>query len=618
MTCEQCGGKLVVRADRAGRRIACPKCLMIHLVPSEPEAMRTPGPGIHATSSPEGGVYSDRDDPAECAAAVVPEEAPRRRFLPTWVASGVAHALVLFLLFQVTFQSPQPGPAETPPMQVNVAPLREEPPTKPAQNLVDEPVPEANIAEFAMPEMDMPEPEVPAPVFAKLPATPLEDPLDVGTKDGDESLKNLLASGDLIKSLLTEKSDRPRVALDGTNVPFAGDGGLLGNRSSIGQAKAGRFGMTQASQSAVMAGLAWLAKAQESDGHWEIRKWEGSHDCVLSVTGLALLCFLGAGYTADGGAYRDTVANALDWIIRNQDPETGRLNYTVFYSQGIASLALCEAVAMADKKNSTSATERVREAAQKAVYHICQSQDTEGGFGYQGPGKDVSISHWQFMALKSAQVAGLHVPPDTIDRAKTFLTASFNYDGSSDYQADGNPARSNAIGQTTSPAGLMCRLFLGWERDDEDVLKAAAYVRRQGTMLGSRRTDLYSLYVATLGMFQLGGPYWSQWNAAFRDRLIGMQVKQGDLKGSWSPKQDAYGRIAGRVFTTSLAVLSLEVYYRYAPMYLKEDGGTNENGKLAGATKEHAPQAPKESTRPRKKGKGTASPRQPSDPRFAP
>jgi hypothetical protein len=62
-------------------------------------------------------------------------------------------------------------------------------------------------------------------------------------------------------------------------------------------------------------------------------------------------------------------------------------------------------------------------------------------------------------------------------------------------------------------------------------------------------------------MFQMGGDYWKNWNSQFRDRLIAEQFKNPEnLRGSWTP---GFG---GRVVTTAIAIMALEVYYRYLPV----------------------------------------------------
>ena len=48
--------------------------------------------------------------------------------------------------------------------------------------------------------------------------------------------------------------------------------------------------------------------------------------------------------------------------------------------------------------------------------------------------------------------------------------------------------------------------------------------------------------------------------------LITEQRKTGPDKGSWDPK-DRWGGYGGRVYSTALNALILEVYYRFLPLY---------------------------------------------------
>jgi hypothetical protein len=49
--------------------------------------------------------------------------------------------------------------------------------------------------------------------------------------------------------------------------------------------------------------------------------------------------------------------------------------------------------------------------------------------------------------------------------------------------------------------------------------------------------------------------------------LIDSQVKEGCAAGSWDPDGHSHGEQGGRLMVTSLCVLTLEVYYRYLPLY---------------------------------------------------
>ena len=64
-------------------------------------------------------------------------------------------------------------------------------------------------------------------------------------------------------------------------------------------------------------------------------------------------------------------------------------------------------------------------------------------------------------------------------------------------------------------------------------------------------------------MYQMGGNYWKAWNVAMKEAVIENQQREGDEKGSWDPV-GPWGYSGGRVYSTALMTLCIEVYYRYA------------------------------------------------------
>jgi hypothetical protein len=60
------------------------------------------------------------------------------------------------------------------------------------------------------------------------------------------------------------------------------------------------------------------------------------------------------------------------------------------------------------------------------------------------------------------------------------------------------------------------------------------------------------------------GEPWKKWNAATSKLLIALQEKDGSF-----PISTEWGERGGKVYCTALSALSLEVYYRYLPMYAK-------------------------------------------------
>jgi hypothetical protein len=78
--------------------------------------------------------------------------------------------------------------------------------------------------------------------------------------------------------------------------------------------------------------------------------------------------------------------------------------------------------------------------------------------------------------------------------------------------------------------------------------------------------DFYYWYYATYAMNQWGGAAWREWEKALGRALLPMQRRSDrpdNFHGSWDPA-DAWGEEGGRVYSTALCALMLEVYYRYA------------------------------------------------------
>jgi len=67
-------------------------------------------------------------------------------------------------------------------------------------------------------------------------------------------------------------------------------------------------------------------------------------------------------------------------------------------------------------------------------------------------------------------------------------------------------------------------------------------------------------------MYHVGGNDWDKWNTEMKSTLLQLQRQQGDNAGSW-PANGVWGGYGGEVYSTAMATLNLEVYYRYLPIY---------------------------------------------------
>ena len=81
---------------------------------------------------------------------------------------------------------------------------------------------------------------------------------------------------------------------------------------------------------------------------------------------------------------------------------------------------------------------------------------------------------------------------------------------------------------------------------------------------------MYFWYYGTLAMFRAGGNDWRRWNESLKGTLLPTQ----NADGSWDPKSVYATDYAGddrrdKSYSTAMAVLTLEVYYRYFTPLLK-------------------------------------------------
>ncbi|MEX0979325.1 MAG: hypothetical protein WDZ48_10755 [Pirellulales bacterium] len=386
--------------------------------------------------------------------------------------------------------------------------------------------------------------------------------------------------------LLARASAGP-LAIDGrTREPAEAFARRGGRREDRGTSAGEPSDQTEA---AIELGLAFLARHQAADGSWNLHfalPGQSNLDeppvfrAQTAATGLALLSFLGAGYDHYGGQYADVVQRALDYLVKHQQPngdlyksEDAESNKSArFYSHGIAAIALCEAYGMTGDRALAG-------GAQKAIDFIIAGQDpTRGAWRYvPGNGSDTSVSGWQLMALKSGELAGLEVSRAAYEKVERWLDRAQVSGSQYVYNPIAPETSQQRHGRQPTPAmtavGLLMRLYTGLNRDDAHMIEGAQYLLSQLPDNGradAPARDTYYWYYATQVMFHMRGKYWQAWNDRLRPLLLGEQVPNGSLAGSWDPQRpvpDRWGPQGGRIYVTTLNLLSLEVYYRHLPLY---------------------------------------------------
>jgi hypothetical protein len=319
-----------------------------------------------------------------------------------------------------------------------------------------------------------------------------------------------------------------------------------------------KFGGTPETEAAVARALAYLSRTQLPDGHWtkliaeDDSHTNDAHDTAL--TGLALLAFLASNHTPDKpGPYQNTVKHALSYLLLREGKDGDLRGDGNMYDQGIASLAVNEAAAMANDP-------RLLEPAHRAAQFILDAQNIAGGWRYSPRDlfSDTSVMGWQVMALHSAERTGFVLPDRTREKALQYLD---HVSGGDNGMLAGYLTASAT--KTMTAEATFSRLLLGQVLTPAQLHEVAAYLRDQ--LPTHDPANFYYMYYGSLALMQIQGDDWHAWNATTAPLLLSLQRRDGPLAGSFTIDSE-WGSRGGRIYTTAMATLTLEVYYRYAPM----------------------------------------------------
>ncbi len=494
---------------------------------------------------------------------------------PWWVVSSFLHIVILMvaaLLFGVGVMVEEDIPVVVRPSMIPIViPQMEElPDLERAEKLLD--IPRKNDS----------------PLFRKV------QEQDENTSDEDEFKKTNKESTDFA----SDKPFKDRALIDfigpGRTNPGAEYCEFPGNRRRLVNSGGG----SKETESAVLAALRWLARHQNRDGSWKAVSYteeckrskrnalgdlcnneKGSPAYDSGVTGLAILAFLGAGYSHqsqevyDGICFGEVVKKGLRWIVARQrtDGQIGAsIQFRRTYNHLVCSLALTEGYGRTGASLLESPARRAVDFTLRMQNRGRSSQIGEYRFGWRygvQPGdNDASVSGFAVMVLKSAELSGLAFPDEAYEGAGAFfdsVTDSHYYDVG--YKTPhGNACRHKSMVGVAS----MYRLFVKRDRKSPKVEGGARILLAHLPTWEKGQVDFYYWYYGSLALFQYGGDTWKRWNRAMVKALLPNQWRNKDFcrNGSWDPV-GCWGKYGGRVYATAINALTLEVYYRYANVF---------------------------------------------------
>ncbi|MGE3173981.1 MAG: hypothetical protein AB7O97_15250 [Planctomycetota bacterium] len=441
--------------------------------------------------------------------------------------------------------------------------------------------PEQRVAvTFAAAPEPPPLPPEPPPLPPPVPQEPTDlqfvelDPVEVDAVSELDSLEAFTPLPSSVESAFDSNMHNTAIGIAG-GAAGPGGGGPHGRRRGGG----GAF------QPQVRAALDWLVRHQDEDGRWDCDGFmkhdrdgaacDGAGSAVhdVGVTGLALLAFLGEGTTLRQGEYREPLRKGVQWLLDQQD-DSGRFGGAAasdfVYDHAIAAYAIGEACGLSEYRV-------LRAPAERAYAYLAAHRNPYGAWRYQprDGDSDTSVTGWCTLALASGKSLGLTVDDAAVRSGMAFLESCTDAQGRTGYTSPGElssrrPGDHGARfpperGEALTAVALFCRWFTGQDPREVPAMQHGIELLQRRPPVhdpAAGSVDHYYWYYGTYAMYQAGGKPWREWSKKLGPAVVATQRTDGNFAGSWDPA-GVWGEDGGRVYSTAILALTLQVHYRY-------------------------------------------------------
>ncbi len=319
---------------------------------------------------------------------------------------------------------------------------------------------------------------------------------------------------------------------------------------------------------AIARGITFLLSNQKTNGSF-------ADSQETAITSLAVLSLAASGHqptdrTREGDGMRRAIQFLLRLDRQTKEGFFGENDNSRMYGHGITTLTLTELLGMGSDKIQDGL---IRDRVRKAIDLILRAQRVRkrdashnGGWRYMpdSTDSDLSVTVWQLLALRSAKNAGLEVPKDAIESAVKYLKESYKpvvepkpgvpLLGGFAYQPGQNPTYAMAS------AGMLALVVSG-EYDAPEVEGTANWLRDNPPDPGNY-WFYYGTYYYAQAMFQRGGEHAIEGRKLTEQNILNHQQEDGSWQGTQGQELGV-----GKIYSTSLAILSLAVKFHYLPIY---------------------------------------------------
>jgi prenyltransferase beta subunit len=332
-------------------------------------------------------------------------------------------------------------------------------------------------------------------------------------------------------------------------------------------------------EDAIVKGLNWLKSVQDSDGGWgkqdkdaKGEKYGGYPEHRDAMTAMAILAFLGHCELQDSPEFGETVKRGIDFLTSSPPDKWGSYDKSgkftglsgggrAAYSHAIRSYALCEAYTM-------TKIPKLKEFAKRAIKLVIDGQNPNGGWAYGygigvGAHVDLSVSGWCIQALKAFALTGITdiSVDEAMDKAVEYVKKCQDSVGRFQYMIEKHGGGSGH-GSLTGTGVLSLQI---WKNaNSSEAKKGLDWIVENRLHEEWKKVDVYEWYYHAQACFQSTGAgsskYWREWNKNFQQVV----VKAQESDGHWPHGYHFHGDTD--LYRTTMTILMLEVYYRYAPM----------------------------------------------------
>jgi hypothetical protein len=291
-----------------------------------------------------------------------------------------------------------------------------------------------------------------------------------------------------------------------------------------------------------------------------------------AMTSLSLLALASCGHqpsdpTPEGAAMKKALGFVLRPEAQDKEGYFGQADGSRMYGHGITTLMLAEMLGMGA---DTAQDDLIREKARRALdlilraQKVSKSDNNRGGWRYapDSGDSDMSVTVWQTMALRAAKNAGMDIPRGAIDDAVGYIRRLYQPDterkgavrlGGFGYQTKGRE-------MSTTAEGMLAMQVCG-QYDAEEVIGSSDRLLKEGFKQGER-WFYYTTYYYAQGMYQRGGKHAEEGRRLVASLILPLQSREG-----WWEGINGEERQGGRVYATTLSMLSLAVKNHFLPIY---------------------------------------------------